>query len=178
VRLGDLRNLGEQRSLRFREKGGKVREIPIRHDLDAWLREYLDGDGVAATTKYPSSARPITKAQATDGGGISVFNDLTLIRWHSALPATALPVRSTAIEFILFALAQALVKGVSGLSRRGIGKCLPDTAESEKRPEIKTRTKQRPRPCLLFETPYSIDVALSSFTLARDGRWAPFDLER
>ncbi len=46
LRLGDLRNLGEQRSLRFREKGGKVREIPVRHDLDAWLREYLDAAGV------------------------------------------------------------------------------------------------------------------------------------
>jgi len=47
LRLGDLRNLGEQRSLRFREKGGKVREIPVRSDLDAWLREYLDVAGVA-----------------------------------------------------------------------------------------------------------------------------------
>ena len=47
LRLGDLRNFGEQRSLRFREKGGKVREIPVRHDLDVWLREYLDAAGVA-----------------------------------------------------------------------------------------------------------------------------------
>jgi integrase/recombinase XerD len=46
-RLGDLRNFGEQRALRFREKGGKVREIPVRHDLDAWLRAYLDAAGVA-----------------------------------------------------------------------------------------------------------------------------------
>jgi len=47
LRLGDLRNFGEQRALRFREKGGKVREIPVRHDLDAWLRAYLDAAGVA-----------------------------------------------------------------------------------------------------------------------------------
>jgi len=47
LRLGDLRNFGEQRSLRFHEKGGKVREIPVRHDLDVWLREYLDAAGVA-----------------------------------------------------------------------------------------------------------------------------------
>jgi integrase/recombinase XerD len=46
LRLGDLRNFGEQRALRFREKGGKVREIPVRHDLDAWLREYLDAASV------------------------------------------------------------------------------------------------------------------------------------
>jgi integrase/recombinase XerD len=46
LRLGDLRNLGEHRALRFREKGGKLREIPVRHDLDTWLREYLDAAGI------------------------------------------------------------------------------------------------------------------------------------
>lgn len=45
--LGDLRNLDEQRSLRFREKGRKVREIPIRHDLDDWPRNIWDAAGVA-----------------------------------------------------------------------------------------------------------------------------------
>jgi integrase/recombinase XerD len=47
LRLGDLRNFGEQRALRFREKGGKVREIPVRHDLDGWLRAYLDAAGIS-----------------------------------------------------------------------------------------------------------------------------------
>ena len=46
LRLDDLRNLGEHRALRFREKGGKLREIPVRHDLDRWLREYLDAAGI------------------------------------------------------------------------------------------------------------------------------------
>jgi len=46
LRLGDLKNLGEHRALRFREKGGKLREIPVRHDLDQWLREYLDAAGI------------------------------------------------------------------------------------------------------------------------------------
>jgi integrase/recombinase XerD len=46
LRLGDLRNLGEHRALRFREKGGKLREIPVRVDLDIWLREYLDAAGI------------------------------------------------------------------------------------------------------------------------------------
>jgi integrase len=46
LRLGDLRNLGEHRARSFREKGGKLREIPVRHDLDIWLREYLDAAGI------------------------------------------------------------------------------------------------------------------------------------
>ena len=30
-----------QKVLRFREKGGKDREIPVRHDLEEWLHEYV-----------------------------------------------------------------------------------------------------------------------------------------
>src|SRR5215469_4006693 len=33
LRMSDYRNLGDHRVLRFREKGGKDREIPVRHDL-------------------------------------------------------------------------------------------------------------------------------------------------
>ena len=33
LRLLDYRNLGEHRVLRFKEKNGKDREIPVRHDL-------------------------------------------------------------------------------------------------------------------------------------------------
>jgi hypothetical protein len=99
----------------------------------------LDAAGVAGhDDKIPLFRATDSRAQATDGGGISVFNDLTLIRWHSALPAKRrFPVRSAAIEFILFALAQALLKGCQDCLGEGIGMCLPDTAESEKRPEIK-----------------------------------------
>jgi integrase/recombinase XerD len=46
LRLSDYRNMGEQRVLRFREKGGKRREIPVRHDLDGWLREYMEAAGM------------------------------------------------------------------------------------------------------------------------------------
>ena len=42
LRRGDLEDQGPQRVLRFREKGGKQREIPVRHDLSRWLREHLE----------------------------------------------------------------------------------------------------------------------------------------
>jgi integrase/recombinase XerD len=32
--------------LRFEEKGGKSREIPVRHDLERFLLEYLDVAGL------------------------------------------------------------------------------------------------------------------------------------
>jgi site-specific recombinase XerD len=37
---------GEQWMLRFRDKGGKSREIPVSHDLKTFLDEYLEGSGL------------------------------------------------------------------------------------------------------------------------------------
>jgi len=53
LRLVDLRDLGETRALRFREKGGKDREIPVRHDLEGWLREYMSAAGIEGNSKEP-----------------------------------------------------------------------------------------------------------------------------
>jgi site-specific recombinase XerC len=60
LRLGDLRNLGEHRGLRFREKGGELREIPVRHDLDVWLRDYL----AAASIVGQNHKAPLFRAAA------------------------------------------------------------------------------------------------------------------
>jgi integrase/recombinase XerD len=37
--------------LRFQEKGGKSREIPVRHDLEGHIRDYLDAAGIGAENK-------------------------------------------------------------------------------------------------------------------------------
>ena len=47
LRRGDLEGQGTERVLRFREKDGKQREIPVRHDLDRWLGEYLEAAGIS-----------------------------------------------------------------------------------------------------------------------------------
>jgi site-specific recombinase XerD len=58
LRLVDYRNLGEQRALRFKEKGGKEREIPVRHDLEAWLQDYIAAAGIEDDPK----TRPLFRA--------------------------------------------------------------------------------------------------------------------
>ena len=40
--LKSLKHDGTQYSLRFSEKGGKSREITVRHDLEQFLREYIE----------------------------------------------------------------------------------------------------------------------------------------
>jgi len=41
LRQCDFYDLGDQYCLRFAEKGGKSREIPVRHDLQRFIRDYL-----------------------------------------------------------------------------------------------------------------------------------------
>lgn len=46
LRLCDFQHDGMQYALRFTEKGGKLREIPVRHDLSLFILEYLDAVGI------------------------------------------------------------------------------------------------------------------------------------
>ena len=45
LRRGSLYNSGDQWMLHFDEKGGKSREIPVRHDLEQIIFEYIDAAG-------------------------------------------------------------------------------------------------------------------------------------
>ena len=51
LRLGDFQQDGRQYVLRFREKGGKSREIPVRHDLEGYILEYLEAVGIGGEAK-------------------------------------------------------------------------------------------------------------------------------
>jgi integrase/recombinase XerD len=51
LRLRDLSHDGTQYTLRFDEKGGKAREIPVRHDLERFLIAYLDAAGLKDAPK-------------------------------------------------------------------------------------------------------------------------------
>src|SRR3954453_22300192 len=51
LRLGDFQHDGLQYVLRFTEKGGKSREIPVRHDLEGYILAYLDAAGIPGAAK-------------------------------------------------------------------------------------------------------------------------------
>jgi integrase/recombinase XerD len=51
LRLKDLSHDGTQFTLRFDEKGGKAREIPVRHDLEQYLTAYFDAAGLRVEAK-------------------------------------------------------------------------------------------------------------------------------
>ena len=68
LRRGDLQEQESQRVLRFREKGGKQREIPVRHDLDEWIDSYLE----AARIDLSQKAAPLFLAADRWGLGLSI----------------------------------------------------------------------------------------------------------
>jgi integrase/recombinase XerD len=53
LRRADFYETGDQYCLRFHEKGGKVREIPVRHDLQRWIQEYLKASAQQANNAQP-----------------------------------------------------------------------------------------------------------------------------
>ncbi len=57
LRIGDFQYDGSQYVLRFSEKGGKSREIPVRHDLEGHIRAYLDAAGIGVELKDRSLFR-------------------------------------------------------------------------------------------------------------------------
>jgi len=46
LKVKDLYDVGDQYCLHFIDKGGKSREIPVRHDLQQLLRNYLQATGL------------------------------------------------------------------------------------------------------------------------------------
>ncbi len=51
LRRCDFYDSGEQYCLRFHEKGGKSREIPVRHDLRLMVQDYLKAGGLSQADK-------------------------------------------------------------------------------------------------------------------------------
>ena len=65
LRLGDFQHDGTQYVLRFQEKGGKSREIPVRHDLEGFILAYVEAAGIAGEAKdsplFRATQRPDRK---------------------------------------------------------------------------------------------------------------------
>jgi len=111
LRLGDFQFDGVQFSLRFQEKGGKSREIPVRHDLEGFIRTYLEAAGIAAEAKD----RPLYRASNRRSGTLSekpldsrVVCDLVKRRLKDA----GLPTRLSPHSFRVAAITDLLTQGV------------------------------------------------------------------
>jgi integrase/recombinase XerD len=69
LRVRDFTHDGSQWVLRFTEKGGKSREIPVRHDLERFLHEYLDAAGL----RQGPAGGPVFRTAAGRTGKLTEF---------------------------------------------------------------------------------------------------------
>jgi site-specific recombinase XerD len=65
LRIGDLVADGSQLSLRFAEKGGKARSIPVRYDLQVFLQGYLFASGLENEPKSAALFRTAAGGKGT-----------------------------------------------------------------------------------------------------------------
>jgi integrase/recombinase XerD len=119
VRVGALAKLtrenllhdGLQWSLRFQEKGGKSRLIPVRHDLERFLFEYIDGAGLRdAPKKATLFLSAVRKEKRLTTSGMEV-NDLCRMVKRRMKDA-GLPPSLSAHSFRVTVITDLLKQGV------------------------------------------------------------------
>jgi site-specific recombinase XerD len=112
LRLGDFQREGGQYVLRFQEKGGKSREIPVRHDLEGMILAYIEA---AAIGNQPKDS-PLFRAGTNGTSKTLTSNPLTSKRIcelvKRRLKDAGLPSRLSPHSFRVAAITDLLTQGV------------------------------------------------------------------
>jgi site-specific recombinase XerD len=111
LRLGDFQHDGAQYVLRFQEKGGKSREIPVRHDLEGLILAYVEAADIASEPKD----RPLFRAgngrtKRLTGNAMSSKVICELVKRR--LKDAGLPLRLSPHSFRVTAITDLLTQGV------------------------------------------------------------------
>ena len=97
--------------LRLQEKGGKSREIPVRHDLETYLLAYLDAAGIAGEGKDRPLFRSIVRrTKQLTGNALTskAVCELVKRRLHDA----GLPSRLSPHSFRVTGITDLLAQGI------------------------------------------------------------------
>ena len=112
LRLGDFQHDGQQYVLRFQEKGGKSREIPVRHDLEGFILAYVEAAGIARRGQgfaaVPGEQRPEPEADGERRWAPKRICELVKRRLKDA----GLPSRLSPHSFRVTAITALLEQGV------------------------------------------------------------------
>ncbi len=111
LRLQDLQHDGEQHVLRFQEKGGKSREIPVRLELQRDILAYLAAAGIAGDAEdRPLFRSTVRKTKQLTGKGVTSKAICELVKRR--LKAAGLPERLSPHSFRVTAITDLLAQGV------------------------------------------------------------------
>ncbi len=112
LRLKDFEFDGTQFSLRFAEKGGKARVIPVRADLQRYLQEYMSTGGLESDAKdsplFRTAAGRRAKLSAQPMNGVDICRMV-----KRRLKAAGLPTLMSPHSFRSMAATDLLLQGVA-----------------------------------------------------------------
>ena len=111
LRRGDFYDAGDQHCLRFTEKRGKSREIPVRHDLQRFIGDYLKSSELQDSDKSaPLFCTAIRRTRRLTQHGMSAGDMARMVkrRMRDAL----LPTRLSPHSFRVATITDLLTQGV------------------------------------------------------------------
>jgi integrase/recombinase XerD len=112
LRLGDFQHDGSQYVLRFQEKGGKSREIPVRHDLEVMIRSYILAAGIAGEANDSPLFRAGTNGTTKKLTGKPLTSKRICELVKRRLKDAGLPSRLSPHSFRVAAITDLLTQGV------------------------------------------------------------------
>jgi integrase/recombinase XerD len=111
LRLQDFQHDGEQHVLRFQEKGGKSREIPVRFELQWEILAYLAAACIAEDNEDRQLFRStVRKTKQLTGNSLTTKDICNLVKRR--LKDAGLPKRLSPHSFRLSAITDLLTQGV------------------------------------------------------------------
>jgi site-specific recombinase XerD len=98
--------------LHFAEKGGKSREIPVRHDLEAIISEYIDRAGLRDAPKDTPLFQSVMKRKRRFTGNVIHVNDICRMM-KRRLRDIGLPLLYSPHSFRVTTITDLLTQGVA-----------------------------------------------------------------
>lgn len=111
LRYGDYCDDGEQFSFRFREKRGKSREIPVRHDLQRFLSQYIQAAEIEGSEKTSPLFRTTLRRTGRFTNNGMTTNDIRRML-KRRLRAAGLPNRLSPHSFRVATITDLLTQNV------------------------------------------------------------------
>ena len=109
--LRDFSDLGDQHCLEFEEKGGKPRSIPVRHDLQKFIKTYIENAGFSALDKrLPLFRTTLRRTKELTQNGMTA-NDMNRMM-KRRLKAAGLSSRFSPHSFRVATITDLLSQGV------------------------------------------------------------------
>ena len=111
LRLRDFFDAGDQYCLRFLDKGGKSREIPVRHDLQGFLFDYLDAALLrAAPDESPMLRSAVRRTRVLTANGMTAGDIGRMVKRR--MRDAGLPSRLSPHSFRVFTVTDLLSQQV------------------------------------------------------------------